>query len=91
MWTTHCDLGTSASRSINHDMFITIVDDVKIVSKGILFLILPLFVELLFMWTFLVVFFFLVCSIWIESKIPNFKIDECFKDSVHPILARFGS
>jgi len=91
MWTTHCDLGTSASRLINHDMFITIVDDVKIVSKGILFLILPLFVKLLFMWTFLVVFFFLVYSIWIESKIPNFKIDECFKDSVHPILARFGS
>lgn len=91
MWTTHCDLGTSASRPINHDMFITIVDDVKIVSKGILFLILPLFVELLFMWTFLVVFSFLVYSIWIESKIPNFKIDECFKNSVHPILARFGS
>jgi len=91
MWTTHCDLGTSASRPINHDMFITIMDDVKIVSNGILFLILPLFVELLFMWTFLVVFFFLVFSIWIESKIPNFKIDKCFKDSVRLILARFGS
>lgn len=91
MWTAHCDLGTSASRPINCDMFITIVDEVKIVGKGNLFFILPFFVELLFMWTFLVVFFFFIYSIWVESKIPNFKIDECFKDSVHPILARFGS
>jgi hypothetical protein len=30
------------------------------------------------MWTFLVVFSFLVYSIWVESKIPNFKIDKCF-------------
>jgi hypothetical protein len=40
MWIAHHDLVTSAFRFVKLDMFVTILDEVKIINKGILSFIL---------------------------------------------------